>query len=167
MKKAIIAGLTLTALAFASVGPAVAGTVDSAYISPPEKMGNPTTLRATTATAKETNHIGHSACTCCSCTTAVLEKKSAFEMVVAPAQTMAKPGVITYDTALTTSFRVDKAKGAGDDIYLITMADHSSMRPGGVALGKLDATSGNSNAPQLLAGTASLTCAPPGITLKI
>lgn len=176
MKKAIIAGLALAALAFASVGPAVAGTVDSAYISPPENTGNPTILA--TVIAKETSHIGHSACTCCSCTTAAFEKKSAITTAKLPAPPNAKPGVVIYgSTELAYGMRDGKAglvasigESQGTVAILIstaTMADANSLRPGGVALGKLDATSGNSNAPQLLAGTASLTCAPLGITFKI
>lgn len=195
MKKLLIAGLALATLAIANVGTAVAGTVNSAYISPPENSSPPATNLLATTTADKMKAAPHSSvCTCCNCAMATVEDtakaKSAITTANLPAPPHAKPGVVIYDsTALVYNMRDGKVGGLvasfgesqGTAAILIstaTMADANSLRPGGVALGKLgdgettaggklDATSGNSNVPQLLAGTASLTCGAPGITFKI
>lgn len=193
MKKLLCIGLALTALAAANAGSAVAaGTADSAYISPHESS-TATTLLATTTADKMKATPHSSVCTCCNCATATIKDNAKVKSLTTtanlPAPPHAKPGVVIYDsTALAYGMRDGKVglvaslgEAQGATAILIstaTTADANSPRPGGVALGKLgdgettaggklDATSGNSNAPQLLAGTTSLTCAPPGITFKV
>ncbi len=168
MKKLLCTGLALAALTFASTGIAVAGTVDSAYknSSPPA-----TTLLATTTADKMKVAPHSSTCTCCNCATAMLEKKSVLDTtayMTAPPD--AKPGVISLDT---TYLRIDNGKVGGPGAsfsesqgtvtILISTAGDGETTAGGT----ISATSGNSNAPQLLAGMASLTCALPGITFKV
>lgn len=195
MKKLLCIGLALTALAAANVGSAVAaGTVDSAYIASSENSSPPATTLPATTTADKMKAAPHSSvCTFCNCATATVhdsaQGKSATTMTKLPAMPDAKPGVVIYDSpALAYGMRdgkVDLVASFGESqgtaailISTATTAEANSLRPGGVALGKLgdgettaggtiSATSGNSNAPQLLAGMASLTCALPGITFKV
>ncbi len=197
MKKLLCIGLALTALATANVGTATAaGTADSAYISPPESSSSTATTLLTTTNADKMKATPHSSvCTCCNCATATIEDNAKVKSLTTtanlPAPPHAKPGVVIYDsTALAYGMRDGKGGGlvasfGGDSqgtaailISTATMADANSLRPGGVALGKLGdgettaggtirATSVDSKAPQLLAGAASLTCAPQDIVFKV
>jgi hypothetical protein len=197
MKRLLCVGLALTALATANVGTATASsTADSAYTVPPENSSPPATNMLATTTADKMKSTPHSSvCTCCNCAMATIEDtakvKSAITTANLPAPPYAKPGVVIYDSTviaygmregkvgvgLVASFGESQG-GMASLISTAVTADANSLRPGGVALGKLgdgettaggtnSATSGNSNAPQLLAGVASLTCAPPGITFKV